>query len=104
MAVEVEERYFLENGVSQYGVLEKVYKFHKTHGQYPAWVILNPQHQHIGGTSFIPLQTTPTPAIEPLEDNKDIEGHVVQGYHVDIEYNERADEKTVICGGFAKIS
>ena len=28
----------------------------------------------------------------------------VQGYHVDIEYNERADEKTVICGGFAKIS
>jgi hypothetical protein len=103
MASEVEEEYSLENSIAQYQVLETVGEFHKTHGHYPARVILNPKHQHIGVTSFVQFPIMLAPAIEPLG-NRDIKAREASGYHVDIEYNEGIDEKVLICRGFAKIS
>lgn len=102
MVAEVEEKYPL-HGLLQYRLLEAVYEFNKKHGQYPAKVILNPENNDVGSTSFIPFPTKRPPTIEPLP-NDDIKAPTAQGYNVDIEYDEGVDEKTLICRGFAKLS
>ena len=63
--------------------------------------ILNLNYKDIGSPYFILFPTTLAPAIEPLG-FEDIEGYIVHGHYVNIEYHDEVDEKTLICRGFAK--
>lgn len=103
MAAEVEEKYYLENGLPDYQVTPKpIEEFYQKYGHYPAKVIVNLAHKVKWSEYFIPIPTQHAPSIQPLE-IKDIDATMAQGYHIPIEYDKRVDEKTLVCGGFARL-
>ena len=107
MAAEVEEKYPLEDGLPRFQETPKpVEKFHQKYGQYPAKVVINPKHKVSWNEYLLPVSIPPRTALKPLE-NKDIEDAetpIAQFYRVAIEYDNKVDEMTLVCRGFAKPS
>lgn len=105
MAAEVDVPYPLENGLPRFQVTpEPVNEFHKTYGQYPAIVVVNPKHRVSWSEYLLPVSISTRPALNPLEnkDFEDAETPTAQFYRIAIEYDNAVDEKTLVCRGFAK--
>ena len=102
MTAEVEEVYHFKDEPPRYHIIPDAVRFNKKNGQYPAKVILNPKYKDIESKFFILFQTNPIATIKPLGNN-DAESSIAQGYYVDVEYDEKIDEETLICRGFAAL-
>lgn len=105
MAIDVEERYSLENGLPDNKVTPKyVEEFYQKYERYPAKVVVNLKHKVTWSEYLIPIPIPLRPS-KPLEKNKDIddtETPMVQFYCIAIEYDNEVDEKALVCRGFAK--
>jgi hypothetical protein len=100
MPTEVEKSYPLENGLPGHQVTPiQIEWFKQEYGRYPKKLAVSPKHRVTWEGYFIPAPMKLSASIDQLPGQEDIPGHIMQGYHISIEYREEVDEHSLVCVG-----